>query len=243
MKKLTWFLFLVAGLAAGRALHATPSTQIWNPSTDIQGLKSWHLGIDNYFSVVDNKTKSYAFPTDVGLTYGLVKNVEVGVDYMGPGADPLMFNAKYGLPEGDMMPAVALGGMNFGTKKTENDAGGAQVNGTDADILYGVAARTFKPVGRFSVGYYSGNDKLLVDEKGATANTGMIATWDKQVTDKVWVAVDYASGRSYYGSLSYGFSYAFAPNTSIIFGYVVYNNQDPAINKNHQFTTQLDINF
>ena len=32
------------------AAHATPSTLIWIPSTDIQADKTWHLGIDNYFS-------------------------------------------------------------------------------------------------------------------------------------------------------------------------------------------------
>jgi hypothetical protein len=241
MKKCTWFLFLALGLTVFQTLHATPSTQIWNPSTDIQAPKTWHLGIDNYFSIVDNKTKAYAFATDVGLTYGLFKNLEVGIDFLEPAADPLYFNVKYGLPEGAVIPAIAVGGFNFGTKKTETGAAGAQIGGTDYNILYAVAAKSFKPVGRFSLGYYSGNDKLLVDETGAAANTGMIVTWDRALTDKVWASIDYASGKSYYGALTYGLSYAFAPNTSVIFGYVVYNNK--VVNTNSQFTTQLDINF
>ena len=40
-------------------VYATPSTQIWNPSTDVQSFKTVHLGIDNYYSVKDNKDNAY----------------------------------------------------------------------------------------------------------------------------------------------------------------------------------------
>jgi len=240
MKRLFWSL-LVSGYCFLNTVccNATPSTQIWNPSTDIQELNKWHLGIDNYFSVTDNKTKPVNVPTDVNLTYGLVKNLEVGFDfyganYFGAPDDPVQFNAKYGLPEGDKMPTIAVGGMNFGTKP----------NFTDFNILYGVIAKTFKPVGRVSLGYYSGNNKLLLDEKGQAANSGMIASFDKQINDKWWAAIDYASGQSYYGVMSAGFSYNFAPNTSVIFGYVIPNNPNAVGGYvNHMVTTQLDINF
>ncbi|MDD5773401.1 MAG: hypothetical protein PHX78_08070 [bacterium] len=211
--------------------HATPSTQIWNPSTDIQAVKTWHLGIDNYFSVKDNKDHPVAFPTDVGLTYGLVKNLEVGIDFFEPSENPVQFNAKYGFSEKEVIPAIAFGLCNAGTKKDV----------TDYNIIYGVVAKTFNPIGRISLGYYIGNKKLLVDEIGDKANTGLIATWDKAISDKVWAAVDYASGKSFYGSTSLGFSYLFAPNTSIIFAYTIYNNDK--ITVNNTVTTQLDINF
>ena len=180
-------------------LYATPSTQIWNPSTDIQALRAFHLGIDDYFSVLDNDSRPYQTLTDVNLTYGLVKNLEVGIDIFEPSKDPVQFNAKYGLPETDNMPAVAFGGMNFGTK--------ADV--TNYNILYAVVAKTFKPLPRLSVGYYSGNDKLLVDENGEKANSGLILSLDKQLSDKWWASIDYASGASWYGETSAGFSYAF----------------------------------
>jgi hypothetical protein len=213
-------------------VHATPSTQIWNPSTDIQAVKTFHLGIDNYFSVSGNDTKAYAMPTDIGLTYGLFKNLEAGIDIMEPLADPLFLNVKYGVPETEQMPfSAAVGGFNFGGTKDK----------TDSNILYGVAAKNAGKIGRLSLGYYSGNDKVLVDETGAAANTGVIATWDKALSDKVWASVDYASGKSSYGNISIGGSYLFAPNTSVIFGYVIYNNDK--VNVNNQFTTQLDINF
>lgn len=228
---LKWTALVFTSLSLQTVLFATPSTQIWNPSTDIQGAGTFHFGIDNYFSVDDNKKNAYNLPTDVGLTYGVSKYCEIGIDALEATADPLYFNLKLGLPEEDSMPALAIGGMNFGTKK----------DSTDYNILYAAVAKTFKPLGRFTVGYYDGNKDLLVDEKGDKANTGAILTWDKQLTDKVWASVDYASGDSYYGCLSFGASYAFSSNTSVIFGYVIYNNDD--INPNNQFTTQLDINF
>ena len=36
-------------IAAATVAMATPSTQIWIPSTDVQGYGTFHLGIDNYF--------------------------------------------------------------------------------------------------------------------------------------------------------------------------------------------------
>ena len=85
------------------------------------------------------------------------------------------------------------------------------------------------------------DDNKYVDENGDKANSGLIATWDRAITDKIWASVDYASGKSAYGSLSLGGSYMFAPNVSIILAYVIYNNDK--INTNNQITTQLDINF
>jgi hypothetical protein len=224
-------LLLAIHFSLSTISSATPSTQIWNPSTDIQAVKTWHLGIDNYFSVKDNKDNPVAFPTDVGLTYGLVKNLEVGIDFFEPSANPVQFNAKYGFSEKEVIPAIAFGLCNAGIKKDV----------TDYNIIYGVVAKTFNPIGRLSLGYYSGNKKLLVDEIGDKANTGLIATWDKAISDKVWASLDYASGKSWYGSTSLGFSYLFAPNTSIIFAYTIYNNDK--ITLNNTVTTQLDINF
>ena len=46
MKKIALVLGLV--LLAGTAAFATPSTQIWIPSTDIQPYKKLHFGFDQY---------------------------------------------------------------------------------------------------------------------------------------------------------------------------------------------------
>jgi hypothetical protein len=215
----------------GATARATPSTQIWNPSTDIQPTGKFHLGIDNYYSVKDNMDHPYASPTYVGLTYGFLNYFEAGIDLAYPSQYPLYFNLKAGLPEKDMMPSAAVGIMNVGTKSDV----------TNYNIFYGVVAKTFGPIGRITVGGYTGNDQLLLDENGDKANTGMILSWDKAIIDKIWASVDYASGDSSYGSLSFGASYSFAPNVSVILGYVIYNND--ILNPNDQATTQLDINF
>ena len=206
---------------------ATPSTQIWNPSTDIQAKGTWHLGIDNYFTTQGPVDGGYAYPTDVGLEYGLTPNIEVGFDVFQPQTSPLAFNAKYGIPENGILPAFAVGGFGFGTSSGV----------TDQNVIYGLAAKTF-PLGRLTAGYFTGNSKVLLNPSGNPDNSGVILTWDKNLTDKIWASVDYASSRSALGALFYGFSYAFSSNTSVIFAYGTYNNgAKPTV------TTQLDINI
>ncbi|MCX5749928.1 MAG: hypothetical protein NTZ10_06790 [Candidatus Saganbacteria bacterium] len=215
-------------LLLSAASEATPSTQIWNPSTDIQAKGAWHFGIDNYFTVQGPADGGYAFPTDAGLEYGLTPNIELGLDIFEPQASPLAFNAKFGLPENESIPAFAVGGYGFGTS----------AGVTDQNVLYGVVAKTFPAIGRLTAGYFSGNYKVLVDPSGNPDNSGIILTWDKYLTDKIWACVDYAGTKSTLGALFYGFSYAFSPNTSIIFGYGTYNNGAKPV-----VTTQLDINI
>lgn len=207
---------------------ATPSTQIWNPSTDIQAFGTMHLGIDNYFTSAGPAEGGYAFPTDTGLTFGLLPGLEVGVDVFLPQTAPFTFNAKYGVAERGLLPAFAVGGYGFGT----------QAGVTDQNVLYVILAKTFPVIGRLSAGYFSGNESLLVDANGAKDNAGLILTWDKYFSDKLWLFVDYAGSNSALGALFYGFSWAFSPNTSAIFGYGTYNNgAKPTI------TTQVDINI
>lgn len=215
-------------LELGQPVLSTPTTQIWNPSTDVQAVGTWHLGIDNYFTLAAPGDGGYAFPTDLGVTYGLLPGLEVGADAFLPQADPFVFNVKYAIAEGDLLPAAAVGGFGFGTAKGV----------TDQNVLYGVLAKTFQPLGRFSAGYFRGNSSLLLNPEGQRDNSGVILTWDKAISDKLWLCVDYASTRSALGALFFGFSWAFAPNTSVIFGYGTFNNgAKPAL------TTQLDINL
>lgn len=235
MKRLICFLFLSVSfsLYSVPCIFATPSTQIWNPSADIQAVKTFHLTDDIY---VNDTANLYYF----GVEYGLIKNLEIGFDinenqYSGlaaANANPMYFNAKYGLPESKSMPAVAVGVMNVGTK--------ADV--TNYNMFYALAAKTLNPIGRLSLGGYSGNDKLLLDETGNKANNGAIVSLDKNITDKIWAAIDYASGSSSYGYLSFGASYAFSGNTSMIFGYLIPNNYKINTSGN-LLTAQLDINF
>ena len=208
---------------------ATPSTQIWNPSTDIQPTGTVHLGIDNYFTAEDVSSGGYAFPTDIGLTYGALPGLEVGVDSFLPqpnlNTSSLVVNAKYGVPENGMIPALAIGGFNFGS------------HSLDQNVVYGIAAKAFA-FGRLSAGYFVSNEKALIDPSGNKDNAGVILTWDKQITDKLWASVDYAGTKSALGATFYGGSWAFSSNTSVLFAYGTYNNgAKPTI------TTQLDINI
>ena len=238
MKKISKLLVCIAALSllsAGVAL-ATPSTQIWIPSTDIQKFGTFHLGIDNYVAAEgEGQAPLYVLGLTAGVIPSEVIQAEVGVDYMASGLDPyddfpLYFNAKVATPEGALFggsPALAVGGYNFGT---ESDV-------TNQNIVYGLVAKTLPVVGRFSLGYFTSNEDVIGDD-----NSDILASWDRTLTEispKLWAAVDYQGGDSALGALSFGLSWAFADNVSVIAGYDIYNNSD----LNDTFTTQLDINF
>jgi len=231
----------------------TPSTQIWIISTDFQKFKTFHLGIDNYLRLENQAYHSRgAGIFDCGLTAGVLPfkklQAEIGVDYinMGDGiydTNPVYFNAKIGTPEGALFkgsPAITIGGYNFGTKN----------NLTNYNVAYALIAKTIPIIGRVSAGYYYGNEKLLVDENNKKSNSGILLSLDRQMTeisDKLWMAVDYQSGRSYLGALNAGFSWSFSSNVSVIFAYDIYNNKNVYYNSKdlnlNTITMQLDINF
>lgn len=230
---------------------STPSTQIWIPSTDFQKWKSMHLGIDNFIRSMKIDGVRGAGIVDAGLTTGLLPfqkfQGEIGVDYVTMGDNfydnhPFYFNAKIGFPESALFkgsPAIVVGGYNFGLKK----------NLTDYNIIYGVMAKTI-PLGRISVGYYTGNGKVLVDENLKKANNGILLSWDRtmtEISDKLWLAVDYQGGRNYLGSLNFGAAWSFSKNVSVIFGYDIWNNSHAYYNTYNQnansLTAQVDINF
>jgi len=222
-------------------LKATPSTIIWIPSVDFQAYKSFHLGIDNYaYDYKSGKPGSgTAFPTDLGLTVGVLPDsivlAEIGVDYMTPQWSPFLLNAKAGVPEGaltDWCPALAVGGFGFGFQK----------NVTDYNIVYVMAGKTLPVIGRLEVGYFSGNKNLLVDlATGDVDNSGILLSWDRQmneISDNLWLAIDYQGTKSSFGALSYGFAWSFSKNVSVIFARDVFNADIPST-----FTMQLDINI
>ena len=232
---------------------ATPSTQIWIPSTDVQAFGVPHLGLDSYLR---DKGSQESDMFDGGLTIGVLPfdsiQMEVGADYVstfsGSKSDdhPVYFNAKLGVPEGVICtnaPAIAFGGYNFGTKT--HDA-----NRTDQNIIYGLAAKTLPSIcdlpsfGRVSAGYYVGNDEVLLDAAGNASNKGILLSWDRtmsEIDDRLWFAVDYQGGDNVNGALSFGISWAFTPNTSVILGYDVWNKKSVA--GENTYTIQWDFNF
>ena len=233
-------------------LFATPSTQIWIPSTDFQGFKTLHLGIDNYVRVENINNTRGAGMYDLGLTTGILPfskiQSEIGFDYIYMGdpfydTHPFYFNIKVGTPEDSLVsgfPGIAVGEYNLGF----------QSGLTNFNVVYGLIAKTIPVIGRVSVGYYKGNGKVLVDEKNLEADEGLLLSFDRQIpeiSDKLWIGADYQGGKNYLGSLNFGFSWAFSSNVSVIFGYCIYNNKNAFYNSKdinvNSITTQLDINF
>lgn len=251
------FAVVLLSLALSASAFATPSTQIWIPSTDIQATGTTHLGFDNYSTVnTDNGVQQGLAPSlgvtnyyDFGVTYGALPGLEVGVDYLSFLQNPLVLNVKYGIPEGTLPVAVAVGAYNLGTSATTT---APAYIGNDMNIVYGLVAKNFD-FGRLSAGYYTANAKngafnttVAVNGK-LMENSGVLLSYDKQFTDKIWGAIDYQGGYNYFGAVSFGVSYAVAPNTSVIFGYDIYTLPPTAggaiVTGGNTFTTQVDINI
>jgi hypothetical protein len=262
MKRISRILITAMALtvaAAGVAM-ATPSTQIWIPSTDVQAYKTFHLGIDNYFRATKNTAGvREANVYDIGPVVGFLPfeklQGEIGFDYLSNSNTvndnhPWSGNIKLATPEDSLCkfsPAIAIGGYNLGPALNQ----GLAPNSTSGqNIIYGLVAKTLPAIGpvpslgRISAGYYRGSEKALVNSNFDKDNDGLLLSWDRSMTeisDKLWVAVDYQGGKNADGALNFGFSWNFAKNVSVIFGYDIYNNKERA--GQNTFTTQLDINF
>lgn len=248
--------------------YATPSTLIWSPSTDIQPYKKIHLGADLYFPTTGKGTNADNYdqhnyilqvygpefsllsdkPEDnlLGKIWGPLGQImaETGFDYKkGLGSfydsNPWYFNFKFGVPEDayfKYMPAFAIGGYDLGIR----------ANRTNNNIWYLRAAKTASiggfNLGRFSAGYFSGNGRLLRDKNGLRDNNGAFLAWERVITeisDKLWLCVDYQGTQSGYGAINYGFAWSFTKDISAILGYDIYNNR----NYTDTVTFQIDINF
>jgi hypothetical protein len=231
---------------------ATPSTQIWIPSTDAKDFKNIHIDLDNYArfsSATDAGTNMY----NVGLSAGVLPldnlKLEVGVDFLKQdikAADdhPFYFNAKLATPEGAFgikeLPAFAVGGFNLGT-----------VTATQQNIVYGLVAKTLPVIGRLSVGGYSGDKDLLSVGGSTKSNTGVLASLDRnmpEISDKLWLAVDYMSGNNLNGEISIGGSWTFSKQISLIVGAVFFNPFQNSVGGvipggKPTLTTQIDISL
>ena len=172
-------------------VFATPSTTYWTPATsDVQPFNVWHIGVDNYFRLSRTQEELAngqfdSFPTDVGLTVGVLPfeklQMEVGIDGLFPGTrihpamrsigNSLLFNSKIGTPEGaffgSWFPAINIGIFNVGTK--------AQV--TDMNIVDFLIGKTLGPFGRIHGGGYYGNPNSALMHQGGCkpGNTGIVA--------------------------------------------------------------------
>jgi hypothetical protein len=248
MRTLLGTLLLAFGITA--VASATATTHIWAPSTDVQPFGKWHITSDVYVPVeTDAAGNLPASVTNIGLTVGVLPfetlNAEVGIDHKtGLGVldrSPLYFNAKLAIPEnafGKFQPALAVGIFDLGTNSFEKATG----RGTNNNVVYGKAAKTIGQLGRLSVGYFSGSKDLLLDKQGKQDNTGLLAAWERTITevsDKLWLCAEYMGTESAYGTMNLGASWKFADNVVLLAGYDAFNNSNVA----DTFTLQVDIDF
>jgi len=238
-------------LAVAAALVAMASSsamayytgQINIPSTDAKALKEVTVGINNYvrFSSAEDAGANYF---DIGVTAGVLPfekiKLEVGTDYSTGGvgtAYPFSFNAKLATTEDALftgMPAFAVGGFGLGTIEAQKPA----------NIMYALVAKTLPVVGRLSVGGYTGDKDNLTDVNGNKENSGVLASWDRsmpEVSDKLWLAVDYMSGKNGLGGIGIGGAWTFTKQVSLLTGVTFYNEE--ALAGKTSFTTQLIINL
>jgi len=258
----------MVAMVCGTAM-ATPSGQIWIPSTDVKSFKDIHIDIDNY-TRFSNKGYGGMNPNyyNLGVSAGLLPfeniKLEAGVDFLTTGfqqdtaADnhPFYGNIKLGTPEDAFgvkgLPAFAIGAYNLGTfDKPEVGLS------TRQNIAYGLVAKTLPVIGRLSVGGYYGSSRALAtsgNPSGTNNNSGVMASWDRsmpEISDKLWLAVDYMSGNNANGEIGVGGSWAFSKQMSLLVGVVVFNPfyktsaGDNGINPGGKpaLTTQLDIAF
>ena len=243
-----WLVFSLLLAEAGLG-YATPSTTYWTPATtDIQPYRVLHIGIDDYFTVFKKGEDKGSFPTDIGLTLGVLPfdkvQAEVGVDFMEPQDDPFLLNAKIGTPEDIWFkgsPALNVGIFNMGTKRGV----------TDYNIVDVIIGKTIPLLGRLFVGAYIGNGSTLVDAEGEADNKGIMIGLDHgflPVKDKAGdeynrlvFAADWVSGKNYIGGGGAGLYYYFTKNISLLTGPVFFN--DKTINGEWKWTTQLDVNI
>lgn len=236
-------LVLCASLA-----HGTASTHIWAPSTDVQPFKLVHVTADMYLPVeYDAAGNRIGTVTNLGLTVGVLPfktiNMEAGLDHksgLGTLDDyPMYGNLKLGVPEGAygrFFPALAVGVYDVGTKSDL----------TDFNVFYAKIAMTFAvdslSLGRVSVGYFGGNEKLLVGQDGAADETGLLLAWERtmsELSDRLWVCVEYQGTESVYGTVNFGAAWKFATNVGLLAGYDDFNNPGyPGA-----ATIQVDIDF
>jgi hypothetical protein len=241
---------LVALATASGAAHATSSSTIWtNMTPDIQSFGVFHLGVDNYFTVGrDADDGAGDFPTDVGLTVGILPfqklQMEVGIDVLEPSDYPFSGNFKLGAPEGALFagaPALYVGMFGLGTERGV----------TDYNVAHLTIGKTLGSFGRLSAGPYIGNDELLRSSTGEKEETGFMVAWDRgfrpipdaagNTFNRFVVAADYASGDNAIGGGAVGFYTYFNKDVALLAAPVWFN--DEGVNGKWKITVQLDVNL
>jgi len=239
-------VFLTAAQAG-----ATPSTTTWAPSTtSIQPFMTPHITYDTYFGrKLPASGTSPVYPIDTGLTMGVLPldaiNLEVGFDLMLPSNDPLLFNAKLGIPESTLggIVSIAAGIYNVGTNKGV----------TDYNIVYGQIQKNLPWGGYLSVGgYYGlGTEKLFDGSDGKAHRAGFIGGVASPdiVVDKAWLkkivlAADVQTGKNVFGAVGVSPSFYFTDSIALLTGPIFFLDKASQPNaSNMMWTVQLDVDL
>jgi hypothetical protein len=252
---------VIVALASSMAL-AGPTSQIWIPSTDAKGFKEVTINLSNIarFSNAADAGPNYY---DAGVVVGVLPfeavKLEIGADYVTTGTKsrgddyPLYFNAKLATAE-DLgfkgTPALAIGAYNLGTfDKPEIGLS------TRQNLVYGLVAKTLPVIGRISAGGYYGAKRVLANGTNridTDMNSGLMVSWDRtisEVSDKLWLGIDYMGGNNSNGQLGIGGSWAFSKQITLLTGVQIFNpfytpsGGESLPGGKPAFTTQLYINF
>jgi len=263
--KITTMAATLVAMACGSAL-ATPTSQTWIPSADAKGFKEVTINIIS-MQRFSPKSDAGASTYDAGIVFGVLPmeslKLEVGFDYLtsngqtNSAADnhPFYFNGKLATPENlafKGMPALAVGAYNLGTyDKPEVGVS------TRQNIVYGLLAKTLPVVGRLSAGGYYGSARALAtnaNPSNTNNNCGLLLSWDRtisEISDKLWLGVDYMGGNNGNGEISAGVSWAFSKQITVLAGIQVFNplyklsagDNGVLPGGKPAFTTQLYINL
>ena len=250
----------LAVLLAATAASATPSTTVWAPSTTaIQPFLTPHLTYDTYFrkGIISGQAGSPLYPVTTGLTMGVLPwenlQLEVGFDLLLPSPDPLLLNAKLGVPEDKLFayqPSLAIGIFGLGTQKSTD----ATHLGTDYNMLYAQAQHSIPVIGGYvSVGgYYALQEKLFQASDGSGTQRagfmGGIGSPDININapwlQKITLEADLQTGKNAFGAFGAAASFFFTDKVSILTGPIYF--LDPGSQPGGQqwfWTVQLDIDM
>ncbi|HET7786277.1 MAG TPA: hypothetical protein VFL36_09915 [Myxococcales bacterium] len=239
------------------AARATPTTTVWAPSTTaIQPFLTPHLTYDTYFwrRGSAGSTSSAIYPVTTGLTMGVLPfdnlQLEVGFDLLLPADNPLLLNAKLGIPEDRLlkwMPSFAIGIMGVGTKGTT-----ATQLGTDYDMLYAQAQHSLPFGGFVSVGgYYGLQPRLYLSSAGDEQRAGFIGgagspdiVVDLPWLQKVTLTADVQTGKNTFGAAAGALNLFFTDKISVLMGPVYFFDRSLQPGSSQvMWTMQLDIDM
>lgn len=241
---------LVAGalLAAAPAVHATPSTTYWTPSTPYtQPYLVPHLTYDTYFG------EPGMYGVDMGLTIGVLPfeklNAEVGFDVVYGsglvGKQTLSLNGKITLVEGTLaswQPGISAGIFGVGFEKDL----------TDYNVLHAQFGKTLPYIGEIGAGVYTAlNDALLVDKDGNEDATGFFLHWmgpeipiGAPGLKKIIPAADFQSGKNALSAAGGGLYFYFTDAVDLLVGPVFFLEPELQPGKaDWLFTAQIDVDF